>query len=125
MLLDHVGLPVADYETSKRFYAAALAPLGVRYLLSEGGWAGFGDGERAYFWIQPCKGDGSLPPLHVAFSAPTRALVDAVLEAATTAGARPHRPLAFLREYRSDRHAAFFRDPDGHVIEVVWREQAA
>lgn len=27
-MLDHVSLRVADYERSKRFYVAALAPLG-------------------------------------------------------------------------------------------------
>ena len=27
-MIDHVGFPVSDYERSKAFYTAALAPLG-------------------------------------------------------------------------------------------------
>ena len=42
--LDHIGLDVSDYETSKAFYEKALAPLGMRVLMEpvpEVG--GFGD----------------------------------------------------------------------------------
>ena len=28
-MLDHVGIEVSDYERSKAFYEAALAPLGI------------------------------------------------------------------------------------------------
>jgi catechol 2,3-dioxygenase-like lactoylglutathione lyase family enzyme len=32
-VLDHIGLPVADYERSKAFYAAILEPLGIKLLM--------------------------------------------------------------------------------------------
>ena len=42
MIIDHIGLAVSDYEKSKRFFASALAPLGIELVLEIGGWAGFG-----------------------------------------------------------------------------------
>ena len=35
-MLDHIGLPVGDYPRSKRFYEAALAPLGYEILMEFG-----------------------------------------------------------------------------------------
>jgi catechol 2,3-dioxygenase-like lactoylglutathione lyase family enzyme len=57
-VLDHIGLPVSDFERSKAFYTAVLAPLGISLLLEkdlsdEGGPAGYcGFGvDRPQFWI--------------------------------------------------------------------------
>jgi hypothetical protein len=44
-MLDHVGIEVSDYERSKAFYLAALAPLGVSLLMEFGSAAaGFDNG---------------------------------------------------------------------------------
>lgn len=32
-MIDHIGLSVADYEKSKSFYSAALAPLGYQFII--------------------------------------------------------------------------------------------
>ena len=49
-MFDHVGFNVGDFQKSKRFYLAALAPLG-HGLLAEGvGWAMIGD-ESGRIWI--------------------------------------------------------------------------
>ena len=42
MILDHIGLSVADARRSGAFYRAALAPLGIGPVGSGGGWTGFG-----------------------------------------------------------------------------------
>jgi catechol 2,3-dioxygenase-like lactoylglutathione lyase family enzyme len=79
-LFDHVGLHVADVEASKRFYAAALAPLGL-------GITGEGEG-----WFSADElfvgGDGPITSgLHVAFQAQDRETVDAFYAAAIAATA--------------------------------------
>ena len=33
MVLDHVGVPVSDFEQSKRFYEQALSPLGYELII--------------------------------------------------------------------------------------------
>ena len=44
-MIDHIGLQVSDFAKSKRFYAAALAPLGYKALME------FGDeGQSRVVW---------------------------------------------------------------------------
>ena len=45
MQIDHLTVPVRDYETAKRFYAEALRPLGFEILLD------WHDRKRAYFGV--------------------------------------------------------------------------
>ena len=42
-MLDHVGVPVSDFEQSKRFYTEALSPLGYELIMEPSvSTAGFG-----------------------------------------------------------------------------------
>jgi len=125
MILDHLGLGVADYSRAKAFYAAALEPLGISLVMevtpeqSEGGvWAcGFGRGGKPEFWI---GSDGrTTPPAHIAFLAETRAAVRAFYEAALRAGARDHGPPGLRPRYHADYYGAFVLDLDGHNVEAV------
>ena len=80
-LFDHVGLHVADVEASKRFYAGALAPLGLGIT---------GEGED-WFSVDELfvSGDGPITSgLHVAFQAQDRETVDRFHAAAIEAGGR-------------------------------------
>ena len=43
-MLDHLGVPVSDFERSKRFYAAALSPLGYELIMEPAPAAGSGGG---------------------------------------------------------------------------------
>jgi len=44
-MLDHIGIRVADFERSKKFYAAALAPLGYALFMEGASGAGFRKGQ--------------------------------------------------------------------------------
>jgi catechol 2,3-dioxygenase-like lactoylglutathione lyase family enzyme len=94
-LLDHLTLNVSDYARSKAFYTAALAPLGVKPIMEFGEACGFGRAQKPDFWIG--KGPTSfqtpeqiaiLSPMHVAFSARSRAEVSAFHAAALAAGGK-------------------------------------
>ena len=51
-MLDHVSLGVSDIERSRKFYDAALRPLGIDRLYAEGENAsGYGANRKAFFWI--------------------------------------------------------------------------
>jgi catechol 2,3-dioxygenase-like lactoylglutathione lyase family enzyme len=85
--LDHIGLDVSDYETSKAFYEKALAPLGMRVLMEPAPEVGgFGD-DFPFFWIAR-RNRGPDSGVHVAFTAEDRASVDAFHEAALAASGR-------------------------------------
>jgi catechol 2,3-dioxygenase-like lactoylglutathione lyase family enzyme len=85
-MLDHVGIPVSDFERSKRFYEEALSPLGYELIMEpRPGAAGLGCLGKPDFWI----GQGEPGhPVHVAFAAADRASVKAFHEAAVAAGGR-------------------------------------
>ena len=85
-MLDHLGIPVSDFERSKRFYGEALSPLGYELIMEPGGSAaGFGRSDKPDFWIS--RGEPG-HDLHVAFAADDHATVVAFHEAAIAAGGR-------------------------------------
>jgi catechol 2,3-dioxygenase-like lactoylglutathione lyase family enzyme len=123
-MLDHIGFSVADFERSKAFYVAALAPLGIALLIEltaaeTGGdaHAGFGAEEKAFFWIG--TGNKSKGGAHVAFTAKSRSEVDAFFRAALAAGGRDNGAPGLRPQYHADYYGAFALDPDGNNIEAV------
>ena len=123
-MLDHVGLPVSDYERSKAFYSKILKPLGFELVFEvsseeTGGHrhAGFGAGKRPQFWIgtgKPSKGG-----VHFAFSAKNRDSVRAFYDAAMKAGGSDNGAPGLRPHYHENYFGAFVLDPDGHNIEAV------
>jgi catechol 2,3-dioxygenase-like lactoylglutathione lyase family enzyme len=123
-MIDHTGVLVSDFEKSKQFYLKALAPIGYSMLMEvtaeqTGGeaTAGFGVEPKPDFWI--ARGTPNVPPVHVAFSVPKRALVDAFYEAAIQAGGRDNGSPGLRPHYHPNYYGAFVLDPDGHNIEAV------
>ena len=117
MILDHLGFAVADFDRSRAFYVAALAPLGIEILMEEEDWAMMGRPGMPQFWF---GASGSVPgPIHLAFSATDRAQVDAFHEAALAAGGTDNGAPGIREVYHPDYYGAFVIDPDGHNIEAV------
>jgi catechol 2,3-dioxygenase-like lactoylglutathione lyase family enzyme len=117
MIIDHIGLAVSDYEKSKRFFASALAPLGIELVMEIGGWAGFGKGGKPEFWF---GGDAEIQgPMHIAFLAENRDQVKAFYAAAMAAGGTDNGPPGIRELYHPNYFGAFVTGPDGHNIEAV------
>ena len=111
-LLDHLHLRVSDVGASKRFYAGALAPLGLGITSEGDGW--FSADELFV------SADG--PPtsgLHIAFQAEDRDAVERFYAAALAAGGRDNGAPG-ERSYHPGYHAAFVLDPDGTNVEAVY-----
>lgn len=121
-MIDHTGLVVSDFEASKAFYAAALAPLSYQVLAEftapDGTKvAGIGEPPKPDLWI--VAGTPNSPRVHVAFRAGSRALVDAFYAAAIAAGGRDNGAPGLRAHYHPNYYGAFVLDPDGHNIEAV------
>ncbi|HYD11768.1 MAG TPA: VOC family protein [Allosphingosinicella sp.] len=124
-MLDHVGFAVADAERSRTFYEQALAPLGIGLIMTvtpeqtqSGGTAhGFGKDGNPSFWVgdNELVGEGT----HVAFTAATRAEVDAFHAAALAAGGRDNGRPGLRPHYGPNYYAAFVFDPDRINVEAV------
>ena len=97
VVVDHVGLLVRDLAASRRFYEAALAPLGFRLVYEEADGVAFGLGGADDFGL-----NANAEPTtraHVAFVAGDRAAVDAFYAAALAAGAYSTAPTSHRPEY--------------------------
>ena len=129
-MIDHFSLPVSDLKKSKPFYDAVLGVLGYLSLQAHvfDGYSAFGfgddpDGEQP-FWI---GGPTEAPPektlspdgQHIAFTARSRAMVDAFHLAGLSMGGADNGPPGLRPHYHPDYYAAFLLDPDGHRIEAV------
>ncbi len=129
-MLDHVGVEVSDYEASKAFYAAALAPLEIELLMEPvPGAGGFGHpaGKFAgmpFFWIT-ARERPTVSGAHIAFSAPSHEVVDAFHAAALDAGASDNGAPGPRPIYHQHYYGAFVLDPDGNNVEAVCHLQAS
>jgi catechol 2,3-dioxygenase-like lactoylglutathione lyase family enzyme len=120
-VIDHVKLPVSDFDRSRVFYEQALAPLGYVVLREPvPGVAGFGR-ERPVFWIAA----GAAPtPIHVALRADDRGVVDAFHAAGLAAGGADNGPPGPRERYHPGYYGAFVLDPDGNNVEAVCHDPA-
>jgi catechol 2,3-dioxygenase-like lactoylglutathione lyase family enzyme len=123
-VIDHTGVSVSDYRRSLEFYRRALAPLGYALIaelpkeVTGGvGVAGFGVPPKPDFWV--AEGEPNKPHVHIAFTASSRAVVDAFYKASLAAGGRDNGGPGPRPHYHPDYYGAFVLDPDGHNIEAV------
>ena len=124
-MIDHLGIEVTDYARSRAFYERVLATLGhgavmevTREMTGHYEGCGFGPPGRPHFWVGKGRGAPS-GGSHIAFSAQSRAQVDAFHAAALAAGARDNGAPGLRPHYHPNYYGAFAIDPDGHNIEAV------
>ena len=119
-MINHVSIGVRDVARSKKFYNAALKPLGYK-LVSDGETSlGYGDKSVA-LWVQ--KSDSPVPAdmasgLHFCFDAPSRKSVDGFHKGAMGAGGKDNRPAGLRADYGDNYYAGFVIDPDGYRLEA-------
>lgn len=127
-IIDHVEIPVADAQRSRRFYETALKPLGLSLVISidpvrtprGGARHGFGNNGYPRLWIHEEHGDKL--PVHIAFAASDRAKVDACYAAAIANGGTDNGGPGVRERYHPTYYAAYVLDPDGNNIEAVCQE---
>ena len=117
MILDHLGFAVSNYQRSRDFYTAALAPLDIELVMEAQGWLGFGRDGKPELWFGEAKTPQS--PMHIAFSAKSRSQVDCFYNSAIAAGAIDNGAPGIREIYHPNYYGAFVIDPDGHNIEAV------
>lgn len=123
-MIDHIGITVSDFEASKKFYIAALKPLGFELVMEVSAAltgrtdvAGLGAPPKPELWI--AHGVPNNPPIHVALRVESRRTVDEFHRAAIAAGGRDNGAPGIRAHYHPHYYAAFVLDPDGHNVETV------
>lgn len=116
-MIEHVVLPVSNYQKSKKFFTAALKPLGYEQTMEYGEAAGYKEGGHTSFWIAKKK---VVPESHVAFHANSKKAVEDFYKAGLKAGGTDNGKPGFRLDYGPDYYAAFVFDPDGSNIEACY-----
>ena len=120
-MFDHIMLKVKDLNKSKRFYTAALEPLGFSVQYEGDGVLGFGPKDAPALWIGQGESNG---PVHVAFTAKDRGAVKKFYDAALPAGGKDNGKPGLRPEYHANYYGGFVKDPDGNNIEAVCHKEA-
>jgi len=122
-MIRYVDVGSNDLARAARFYDAVLGALGYTRLSTGPQSLGYGvpGMEQAVFWVmrpwdgrEASAGNGSMP----AFTAPSRAAVDACHAAGLAQGGTDEGAPG-LRDYGPDFYACYLRDPDGNKLSAV------
>lgn len=119
-MLNHVSIGVRDLTRSKRFYDAALKPLGYACLSESPGSLGYG-ADAVVLWITPSDrpvAADAASGLHFCFDAPSRKSVDAFHAAVLKHGGKDNGKPGVRADYDANYYAAFAVDPDGYRLEA-------
>lgn len=124
-IIDHVEIPVSQFERARAFYQKALAPLGLEEILAvraAGGDAsrvGFGkDGDPRLWLVGPRATGGHV---HIALRAENRKSVDGFYAHAIDAGGCDNGKPGVRTRYHDNYYAAYVLDPDGNNLEAVFQ----
>ena len=122
-MLDHVSLGTHDFARAIDFYGAVLQPLGLALQRSHDDEAAFGTPQDWMFFVYPLQAEDRAvgARMHLAFRADGRDAVRAATAAALQHGGEAVREPDARPQFGEDYFGAVFRDPDGHVIEIMTR----
>ena len=124
-MLDHIGIRTTQFAASNAFYQSVMAALGGGQKMQvpleyTGGMHVLGFGrDMPVFWLTEVDAAVNGSPQHIAFSARSRAEVDAFHKAALAAGGRDNGAPGLRPQYHPDYYGAFAFDPDGNNVEGV------
>lgn len=122
MIIDHVGVYVANLDRMADFYDKALAPLGIKRLMTFPAGIGFGKNGKPELWLHGptlVHNGVTKPHVHIALVASSRKEVDAFYNAALAAGGKDNGPPGKREIYHPNYYGAFVLDPEGHNLEAV------
>jgi catechol 2,3-dioxygenase-like lactoylglutathione lyase family enzyme len=125
--IDHISIPVADFERAAVFYDRVLGTLGLIRRKEREGSVGWGPDTVAppIFWVHARQSSGAASSgvgLHISFRASNRKEVQAFHETALALGGRDAGAPGERPQYTAGFYGCFVLDLDGFKIEAVVRE---
>ena len=125
-MIDHVSIGVRDLQRSAAFYERVLGAIGYERLVERPRAIGFGK-KHPEFWLNFREGDAPLPGdgTHICLRARDAATVKGAHTAALSLGGTDDGPPGPRNYALGEVYAAFFKDLDGHRIEIITFPQKA
>ena len=125
-MLDHVSIGVKSVAQARKFYDAALKPLGYECLSHGDDFAGYGR-KGVQLWLgqteHPVNAD-KRSGLHFCFTAASREAVDAFYKAALRMGGTDNGKPGIRPDYTQPYYAVFVVVPDGYRLEAYCNKKA-
>ena len=119
-MLDHVSLGVSDLARSRRFYDAALRPLGLLRIVNfQGRGSDYGAAPGSLGVEFTIAVERVAAPSLGMHGAPNREAVREFHRLALASGSRDDGAPGLRPHYHASYYGAFVLDPDGHRIEAV------
>jgi catechol 2,3-dioxygenase-like lactoylglutathione lyase family enzyme len=119
-MFDHLSMGVRDLAAARRFYDAFFAPLGSANAFASEAELAYGPNGSRQFYLYPVTGEQVAGlGTHFAFTADSRAAVDASYDAAVAGGATTIRAAGPHPDIAPDYYGAVVLDPDGNKLEIV------
>lgn len=121
-MFDHVEYSVGDFSAAHRFYVPIFEAIGahVAFLDEELGELGIEKEGIVQFLIT--RGAPTQPKIHICFRAPDKEAVQKAYDGAIAGGGICNGKPGYRDHYAPGYYAAFVFDPDGHNVEVLFRE---
>ena len=119
-MISHVSIGTKDIATARRFYDAALAPLGYKCLAEGDEFLGYG-AAAPEVWVLKVKSPvprDEASGLHFCLDATSRRAVDSFYAAAIESGGSDNGKPGLRKDYGENYYAAFVVDPDGYRLEA-------
>ncbi|MEK7531017.1 MAG: VOC family protein [Patescibacteria group bacterium] len=121
-MFDHVQIKVKDFSASRVFYEKVLGTLGYGTVCEDEGVVGFGPSTHDMFEVRQADHDNPISKsTHLAFKAKSEDAVRAFHAVALSHGATDNGTPGLRPEYEEGYFAAFVIDPNGHNLEVVYK----
>ncbi|MEL6127325.1 MAG: VOC family protein [Pseudomonadota bacterium] len=121
-MFDHVEFTVSDITAARRIYGALCKAAGVPEAFFDTESRCLGYGREPVIHLLLTEGPATAPPLHLCLAVRDKASVDGGHAAALAAGAKDNGAPGYRPDYSPGYYAAFVLDPDGHNIELLFRE---
>ena len=121
-MYSHITLGSNDLSKAEPLYDALMAVLGHPVLMKTPAALGYGEPSGQHLFIVPPFDRKEAHPgngVHAAFSADTRAKVDAFYKAAMDNGGSDAGPPGLRPHYHPNYYGAYVRNPDGNKIQAV------
>lgn len=124
-MFDHVEYSVGDFAAAHRFYVPIMEAIGARAAFLDEDYGELGIEMQGIVQFLITKGAPVSPPMHICFRAQSKEAVQKAYDGAIAGGGTCNGKPGYRDQYAPGYYAAFMRDPDGHNVEILYRETAS
>jgi catechol 2,3-dioxygenase-like lactoylglutathione lyase family enzyme len=121
-MFDHVEFTVSDISASHAFYTPIFTAIGAKVAFYDEDVGELGIEMNGVVGFLVTKGKATKPNMHICFRATGKKAVEMAYEGAIAGGGCCNGGPGYRNDYGPGYYAAFVFDPDGHNIEILFRE---